>query len=169
MQPFFFCEGESEEAYVNLLKSHYRLPSIQINAKVGSNNIDNEFIQKYKQDKPTHEKDQDFLMYDLDVKGIRERLKKVSDTILLLSNPCLELWFLLHFKKQTGQIKSKDCCDELSKRNRNYKKGIMDKVLREKLIAKKDQAIARAKVLNSPQNPSSTIYKFLDVLDGLKK
>ena len=64
---FVFCEGETEKSYINFLKSIYRIPSIQIHAKVGGNNITYDYIQTYKQDKPTHEKDMSFLMYDLDV------------------------------------------------------------------------------------------------------
>ena len=57
---FVFCEGETEESYINLLKSVYRIPSIHIHAKVRGNNISSDFIKAYKNDRPTHEKDMNF-------------------------------------------------------------------------------------------------------------
>jgi hypothetical protein len=64
---FVFCEGETEVAYINLLKTVYRIPSIHIHPKIGGNNITADYIENYKNDKPTHEKDLNFLVYDLDV------------------------------------------------------------------------------------------------------
>ena len=88
---FVFCEGETEEAYIIMLKSFYRLPSIQIHSKIGGGNITKRFIDAYKNDKPIHQKDTDYLLYDLDVPGVLERLKAIDDCILLVSNPCIEL------------------------------------------------------------------------------
>lgn len=66
-------------------------------------------------------------------------------------------------------MNSKYCCEDLAKRNKSYKKGVMDKVLIERLIGGESQAIAGLKELNSPQNPSSPFYKLMDVLEGLKQ
>lgn len=165
---FVFCEGETEESYINLLKSIYRIPSIHIHPKVRGNNISSAFIQGYKQDKPTHEKDMNFLMYDLDVPTMLERLSKIDDSILLVSNPCLELWFLLHYKNQTASTNSETCCREMTNRNRTYKKGLINDRLKAKLISKIDIAISRAKGLTEHNNPSSTAYKLIEVLENLK-
>lgn len=166
---FVFCEGDTEEAYVNLLKSLYRLPSIQIRSKIGGNDITSKFIEKFKQGKPTHKKDMNFLMYDIDVPEIIERLNNIDDSTLLLSNPCIELWFLLHYKNQTANINSERCCREMVNRNRVYKKGAIDKKLKEKLTSKIGDAINRAKALTENNNPSSTVYKLIEILDELKK
>lgn len=166
---FVFCEGDTEEAYINMLKSFFRLPSIQIHTQIGGNNITNTYILNYKKDKPTDEKDINYLMYDLDVPTILDRLKKVDDCELLLSNPCIELWFLLHFKNHTANNDCSYFCKELKNRNRTYKKGVIDNKLKEKLCEKIDDAIRRAKKLKDYDNPSSTIYKFLEKLIELKK
>lgn len=166
---FVFCEGDTEEAYVNLLKSIYRIPSIQIRSKIGGNNITSEFIKNFKKGKPTHEKDSNFLMYDIDVPEIIERLNGVDKSILLLSNPCIELWFLLHYKNQTASINGDRCCGEMLNRNKVYKKGVIDRKLKEKLIAKRRDAVKRAKALTENNNPSSTVYRLIDILDELKK
>ncbi|MBL4753380.1 MAG: RloB domain-containing protein [Flavobacteriales bacterium] len=165
---FVFCEGETEEAYVNMLKSLFRLPSIQIHPRVSGLSITQEFIEKYKQDKSTHKKDTNFLMYDLDVEGILERLEAIDDCTLLISNPCIELWFLLHFKNQNASTDCAYCCKELANRNRRYKKGVIDKRLKEKLTSKIEDAVRKAKNLTDRDNPSSTIYKLIEKLKELK-
>ena len=166
---FIFCEGKTEESYINFLKSFYRIPSIHIHPKIGGNNITEAYITNYKQDKPTHEKDETFLMYDLDVPEILTRLTKIKKCTLLLSNPCVELWFLLHYKNQKANTTSEQCYREMSNRNKSYKKGYIDNKLKEKLKSKIDDALKRAKDLNENNNPSSTIYKLIDALKELKK
>ena len=132
---FVFCEGETEESYINLLKTLYRIPSIHIHPKIGRNDITAEYIQNYKKNKPTHEKDLNLLFYDLDVPTMLQRLSQIDDCILLVSNPCIELWFLLHYKNQTANVNNTYCCKELKNRNRSYKKGLIDRKLKEKLVS----------------------------------
>ena len=84
-------------------------------------------------------------------------------------NPCIELWFLLHYKNQTANINNVRCCREMTNRNRTYKKGLIDNKLKEKLISKIEDALKRAKELTEFNNPSSTVYKLIEVLDELKK
>ncbi len=165
---FVFCEGETEESYINFLKSEYRIPSIHIHPRIGKNNITKEYIENYKQNKPTHEKDVDFLFYDIDVPKMLQRLSQIESSILLVSNPSVELWFLLHYKNHTSSTNSAYCCKELKNRNLTYKKGLIDRKLKEKLISKQDDAIKRAKKLTRFDNPSSTVYKLIEILNGLK-
>jgi hypothetical protein len=166
---FVFCEGDTEESYINFLKSTYRLPSIHIHPTIGRNNISQEYIQNYKADKPTHEKDLNFLVYDLDVPHMIEKLLKIEDCILLVSNPCIELWFLLHYKNHTASTDSLYCCKELTNRNKKYKKGEIDVNLREKLLNKKEEASKRAKQLVGLKNPSSTMYILIEKLNDYQR
>ena len=48
-----------------------------------------------------------------------KKLKSMNGAKLIASNPCIELWFLLHYKNQTASINGKDCIKELENRNRN--------------------------------------------------
>ena len=107
------------------------------------------------------------MLYDLDVTKIIQRLKKIKSAELLVSNPSIELWFLLHYKNQTAHIESSDCYREMNNRNRTYKKGVIDNRLKAKLTEKISDAVKRAKKLKSYQNPSSTIYKLIDRLEKL--
>ena len=161
-----FCEGETEEAFVYYLRSKFRI-SIEIVPKIAGNRITQKFIANYKKGKPVHEKDIDFLLYDADEQNTLSRLKEL-DAILLLSNPCIELWFLLHYKNQTACLSSQDCLRELKNRNGSYFKGIIDSKLKEKLDNKITDACRRAKKLESTQNPSSNIFEFIELLKAIK-
>ena len=167
-QFWVFCEGKTEEAYVGFLRSKYRIP-IEIVSKITSSNINAKKINKHKKDKPIHPKDIDFLLFDADVSSVVEHLRTIDNTTLLLSNPSIELWFLLHYKNQTAHISTNDCIDQLSKRNHNkYKKGFMDSKLSEKLGDKCKDACKRAKKLELSQNPSSNLYELIETLEKQK-
>ena len=158
-----FCEGETEKAYVRLLRSIYRLP---IEIKSAGDDINEGYIRKYKWGKPTHKKDQDFLIYDADVEVILNRLKKIRGVKLLASNPSIELWFLLHYKNHSSHITTENCIRELSNRKRNvYKKGTLDEKLIDKLISKRQEAVRRAKRTSLYENPSTNIYEFIEILE----
>jgi len=164
-----FCEGETEKAYVSILRSKYRLP-IEIISKVSGSKINNKFIKKSKQDKPKHSKDKDFLLYDGDVTETIEQLKKVSGASLIISTPSIELWFLYHYKNQKAHISTDDCIKELSKRNKNtYKKGYIDEKLRIKLDSTCHKACERAKKSELLKNPSSNMFLLIEALESVKK
>jgi hypothetical protein len=160
-----FCEGKTEESYVSFLRSKYRIP-IEIVDRVVGNKITERFIKKYKQGKPTHEKDKDFLIYDADVQETLETLKKIQTAQLIASNPSIELWFLLHYKNQSASITTKDCIRELCNRNRNnYQKGIIDVKLDAKLTENCNQACERVTNLRLFDNPSSNMNDFIEELE----
>lgn len=164
-----FCEGKTEENYVKLLRSKYRI-HIEIVPKIVGNKITDRFIRNHKKGIPTHEKDMDFLMYDADDAGVLERLKSIKTAKLLVSNPSIELWFLLHYKNQKTSITSRECIEELSKRNRvKYDKAVIDKRLSEKLNDQSHKACIRAGELKKFKNPSSNIYEFINTLDEQNK
>jgi hypothetical protein len=105
-------------------------------------------------------------MYDLDVDGMLEQLQKIPNAELLVSNPCMELWFLLHHQDQKSEISSDRCIKKLQKFSNEYKKGILSEEDKTFLAEKKDLAIERAKNMIGYQNPSSTVYKLLEKLKG---
>ena len=167
-KPLFwvFCEGETEKEYVIFLRSRYRIP-IKIKIKIAKSNISDTYIKSFKEKGFTHDKDRNFLMYDADVKDVVEKLKKLQNTELLLSNPCIELWFLLHYQNQTASIKTKDCVQNLKNMNHFYKKGTIDP-LKNQFTEKCSEACSRAKQLDPDKNPSSNIYQFIEALEKVK-
>ena len=164
-----FCEGKTEEAYIRFLRSEYRLP-VEIVTKIAGCDISERYIRSYKKGKPTLKKDKDFLIYDADVLEILYKLKKIDSAILVASNPAVELWFLLHYKNQTAYITEDDCIRELSNRNRNsYKKGLIDKILKNKLKEKRSNACRRSKQLVLYNNPSTNMHVFIEALENDRK
>lgn len=164
-----FCEGETEEAYVRFLRSEFRLP-VEIIPKIAGCDIDNRYIQSFKKGQPVHQKDKDFLMYDADVPEVLDKLKKIDSTILIASNPSVELWFLLHYKNQTSEIATDNCIRELSNRNRNdYKKGVIDDKLKVKLKDSCKEACSRSNLTELFKNPSTNMHIFIKILEETRK
>ena len=160
---FVFCEGKTEMAYIKFLRSLYRVP-IQVIPKKGKSNISKEDIENSKRDYVTTNQDKVFLMFDLDVAGVLEHLQKIPDAELLVSNPCVELWFLLHYQEQKTKQTSKKCLQKMQSVSKDYKKGVLSEGEKTVLAANKDIAIKRAKLLEKYANPSTTIYKLLELL-----
>ncbi|TKG95779.1 RloB domain-containing protein [Puteibacter caeruleilacunae] len=166
---WIFCEGESEEAYVIYLKQKYRLPTVKVISKIIGANIDERIIKSHKKSKDFHEKDRDFLLYDADVTAVLERLLQIKDATLIVSNPCIELWYLLHYKNQCNFINNEDCIRQLENRNRTkYKKGALDSKLRAKLDTNGIEAKSRAIRTNLFNNPSTNIYELIEAFEAAK-
>ena len=161
---WIFCEGKTEEAYVTFLRSKYRVP-IELVSKVSGSNIIEKYIKKSKQGKSTAPKDKNFLLYDGDVSKTVEKLKKVNNATLLISNPSIELWFLYHYKNQKAHISTDDCIKVLSKiGNFDYKKGILHEKLRRKLDDNCHKACERAEKSPLFNNPSTNVNVLIEEL-----
>ncbi len=165
---FVFCEGKTEELYIKYLKSKYRIP-FEIDTQIAKNKIKENYIKSYKKNRFTHKKDKTFLLYDIDAPKMLEKLQAISDTILLASNPCIEFWYLLHYKNHTSNVNCIYCNKELKNRNKKYDKTILDTHLKEYLNKNQDKAINRAKKLKYYNNPSSTIFLLIEELEKVKK
>lgn len=161
---FVFCEGKTEEQYICHLRSRYRLPII-IDSKISGNRITEKYIANYKKKKDVNQKDMTFLVFDLDVSGILEKLQSIKNTNLISSNPCFELWYLLHCQEQKGPLTTEDCNRKLIDHCKYYKKGSFDSKLESKLIEKQEKARHRAAKLTDHKNPSTLVYKFIDELE----
>ena len=164
---FVFCEGETEDAYIKYLRSIYRIP-IQIDSKISGSAINDKYIDKYKSTKSIHPKDKTFLIYDADIQDIVDKLKKIDNVVLLLSNPCFELWYLLHFINQNSDISSSECIQKLSRNLRVYKKGVICDKLKRKLEEEQSRAISRAKVFEKLKNPSTEVFHLVEDLEKIK-
>jgi hypothetical protein len=164
---FVFCEGKTEIAYVEFLRSVYRVP-IQIIPRKSDSNISEKYIKRCKDEYVATTNDRTFVMFDLDVEGTLERLSKLKNTILLVSNPCIEVWFLLHVENCKAEISSEDCIKRLSCHFRKYKKGVLHDDEKSVLISNLADAILRAKTLTEYGNPSSSIHKLIKSIQYYK-
>lgn len=165
---FVFCEGESEVAYISHLRSQYRVP-IQIIPKKSDSNISVKYIRNCIQDYIRTENDKIFLMFDLDVDGMLNHLQSIPDAVLLVSNPCIELWYLLHFEECHAEITQNVCIKKLKKHLEHYAKGSLTLKDKQLLSERTPGATARAKALTIHTNPSTTIYRIIDLLESLLK
>lgn len=86
------CEGETEENYLNLVKKWYKSP-VRIVSHIEGTKITQALVDKHERGLKISAKDKvdTFLMYDMDVPAINEKLMACKAE-LLLSNPCFEIW-----------------------------------------------------------------------------
>lgn len=165
---YIFYEGETEEAYASLLRQKYKL-QIKIKTNITGLQISNEIITRHLKDKSLLKKDKNFLMYDLDIEGLLDKLKLIKNSVIIASNPCLELWFLLHYQAHNSYINSDKCIGKLKMINTQYEKGKINSNLMKVLETKTTDAVNRAKLLTEYLNPSSTIYILVEELEKANK
>lgn len=165
------CEGETEKSYVELLKRHYRLP-VTIKTKVSGNQINNRLVKEYLNEAGVGHGDdyKIFYVYDSDIDIIVNRLRKLEGN-LILTNPCMELWFLLHMEHRQRESSSDEVLRRLRQTHaawQSYIKGCLTTAQSDVLLANTDIAVERAKTLNWPDNPSSNIFAFIETLEEAK-
>lgn len=109
------CEGETEVRYINLLKTWYKSP-IRIVSHIEGTKITPSLVEKRTKELKISQWDKvhTFLMYDMDVQAINEKLKKCKAE-MLLSNLCFEIWLLLHSRDQKAAIDTATLIKELKK------------------------------------------------------
>jgi len=168
---FVFCEGQSEKNYINFLRNKYRLP-VEIVSHILKNKISERIVKEKLKYSIRHEKDKIYLMYDIDVPGIFEKLLDINNrvgSILLLSNPCFELWYILFYCNQNSELSTDNCIKKLENLCSDYAKGDISKKLKEKLETKLHDAIKRSKNLELHKNPSTNIFTLIEDLDEIKQ
>ncbi|MDE5871215.1 MAG: RloB family protein [Muribaculaceae bacterium] len=162
------CEGETEEEYVNMLKRHYRLP-ITIKTKVSGNAVSTRLVNQYLKELGLG-KDDDcrvFFVYDADVDCIVEKLMEMPGK-LILSNPSIELWYLLHSKDHRRYIMSDSILKELIASHSvwsTYSKGRLSMDQQHFLLSNQKEAAIKADRMNWPANPSSNMHDFIKDLE----
>ena len=161
------CEGETEVCYINLLKSWYKSP-IRIISHIEGTKITPSLVEKRTKELKISQWDKvhTFLMYDMDVQAINEKLRKCKAE-MLLSNPCFEIWLLLHAKDQKAAIDTDTLIKDLKKSApvwNNYSKSAFTDTQKAFLNKNTDVAVERAKNLREFQNPSTGIYKLIEML-----
>ena len=173
MRPQFLvlCEGETEENYVNLLRQNYRLP-IKIIPKVIGNKISQEIIKRHKKDLVGPENSiKTFLMYDGDLPEVLSKLNE-CDGILLISKPCIEIWFIAHYQVPTEtEISSSNCLKQLKsiKNWENYKKSILTSVQELDLWNNRLEAVKNMESKNTASNNYSSVFEFIKILEAESK
>ena len=176
-------EGEkTEHQYVNILKREYR--NIRIELDRGDTGLSAVSLlqraREYKRrnTRRTPDFDEIWIIFDVDDipdSTINQVIQEARDSGIktAISNPCLELWLVLHYKDQNGYIERR----KIQKEARNL--GIIDQnkhivtATSQILIEKYHDAKTRAKWLEDKhtgdgskqwENPSSHVWKFVEFL-----
>lgn len=165
------CEGETERIYVETLKRQYRLP-VAIRTKVSGNAINTRLVSQYLKELALFDKDEYriFYVYDSDVVSIVDKLNKLEGTTIL-TNPCIELWFLLHLKEHYRECSSESIVKMLWAAHpswKNYTKGKLSQEQNNLLMSNYQTAISRAGRLRKQANPSSDMPLFIHALENEK-
>lgn len=162
------CEGETERNYVDFLRNSYHSP-IRIVSRVAGQQVTQQLINKHVEQLKLgkYDKITSFLMYDMDVEEVNRRFNQCKAT-LLLSNPCVELWFFLHAADNKEPMSSEAVIVALKNADpiwKQYKKGTLTFPQQSFLWQNKGQALIRAKALQPLANPSSSVYILLEKLE----
>lgn len=173
MRPQFLvlCEGETEENYVRFLRQNYRLP-IEIVPKIVGSCITSDIVNRYKKRIPGAESSRrTFLMYDADVPKVLENLYG-CEGILLLSKPCIEIWFMAHFRKIGDREVPSDLCVKLLKKLpgwNDYKKAILTSSQENMLWEKRLTAVDEMKRKKGNSKIFSSVFEFIQILENTKR
>lgn len=159
------CEGETEEEYINGLKRSLRVP-VQVKTRICGNKITQRLISQYLAELGLEKEDSCsvFFVYDADVEPIVDRLATLDGT-LILSNPCIELWFLLHSVSCHQRRDSNSVVRDLAAAHPvwgNYRKGRLTAKQWQYLELHGADAVRNASKLKWPDNPSSNMNLLLD-------
>lgn len=105
----FFCEGDTEKIYIDLLKSKYRLSNVQTKVYVGKGQSKElvEYAKKHIENLPKNKLkniERVFIVFDKDYEDISAidtayNLAKEYEFEICYSNVSFELWLLAHYKK----------------------------------------------------------------------
>ncbi|MDX3656071.1 RloB family protein [Streptomyces sp. ID05-26A] len=156
------CCGQTEQAYLDGLKRLSKPVTVKTLVKVGSPAQLVRHAAKMRE----HDRggfDEYWCVVDVDDFDIVEAVAEAEATgiSLAVSNPCFEVWLILHFAECTAGISSpKAAAEKLRKHLPGYSKGVLDFALLAEGI---DKAAERARALGAG-NPSSDMWRLVEVV-----
>jgi hypothetical protein len=175
---FIYCNGkETEPNYFNSFREKLKLSGVKIEV-VGLDYNSKSLVDYVIENKPS-EYDEIWCVFDKDdFKDFDNAITKAENNKINVaySNECFELWYYLHFEYLKSALHRDKYEEKLTKKlgqkyEKNYK-GMYD-ILKDK----QKIAIKNAKKLEnenihqnkipSQSNPSTTVYKLVEVLNSL--
>lgn len=165
------CEGETEECYVDCLKQKYRLP-IRVVSKVVGQKINSRLVERYKKELQIRRSEQIdcFLIYDADVPEIIGKTAACNATVIL-SRPCLEVWFLAHTEKvPAADLSSAECLLRLTRIEewKGYRKGFLSESEKKLLWDKRLEAMRNIAESSATGAAFSNIPEFIRTLEDYR-
>ncbi|GLZ38577.1 RloB family protein [Actinokineospora sp. NBRC 105648] len=176
-----FCEGEaSEPDYVNALK---RLPDVRASTAIDieidpDQGVPMTLVRRAVERGKDDEVDECWCLFDVEWPQHHPNLKQAIHLAeqhgvrLAISNPCFELWLLLHFTDQTAFLNT----DDAERRSRALEGRAGKRIDADRYMTSRAIAAERAARLSwrhqedrtsAPHdNPSSTMYSFLEAIES---
>lgn len=153
---------------MSFLRSKYRSPTVIV-SKVAGAGIKESYIRNCKKDNGgSHPKDKTFLFYDGDIQDVLNNIKRIRNVNMLITTPCIEYWFLLHYGECNNIMTSETCLRKFKGINPEYEKGDLNETLQELFDDEVEKACSRAKKTVVPENPSANVYEFVEELEKAK-
>lgn len=122
--------------------------------------------------------DEVWCVFDVEAPNIHPDLKEAVEKAekheikVAISNPCFELWLILHYRMCHGYLSSKEACKQRSNLDGSAGKEVDGK----KYMPKRKTAVKNARVLNDTHisnkrslphnNPSSGMYHLLEAIES---
>ncbi len=182
-----FCEGKrTEPAYLNALKREHEVRDIaSVDIQIHDDSlgsapktlVEAAAAARARAGLEESEIDEIWCLFDvewpLNHPNLKEALQlaRKSKVNVAVSNPCFELWLLLHFQDQTASLDTKPAKMLLKKHDGNEGKGLDGAMY----MPRRDEAARRASSLAERHegngtkfpndNPSSGMYRFLEAVE----
>jgi hypothetical protein len=177
------CEGrETEPGYIRAFQREVRNPRVEI--RIEKKNTPLRLVERAvrlkeeAQEDAVRQRDENLRwdevwgVFDIDEHAHLDEARKLAQTHgidLAVSNPCFELWALLHFQDQRGHIERQRARAALQRHLPGYDKTINSSSF-SKLYESYDLALKRAKALdreakrhNAPgRNPTTGVYRLTE-------
>jgi hypothetical protein len=199
---WIFCEGEqTEPLYFEALRVAYQLDGVKVRTAKKSDalGVVEAAIDYFKRNQPRSEAwDEIWCIFDRDNISV-ERFNKAFKAVeqfnyeqsqasrkkkakpkpvmrIAYSNPCFELWYLLHFQYHNTQTSCEDCCSKLAREiGGQYRKNaddMFDRLAGRQADARKHaaQLLEQHGVLaNEHANPSTTVHLLVETLNRYRQ
>ncbi|WP_439660927.1 RloB family protein [Lentzea sp. HUAS TT2] len=156
------CCGQTEQAYFDGLKRLSKPVTVKPVVKVGSPAQLVRYAAKMREN-DRGGFDEYWCVVDVDDFDIGEAIVEAGATgiSLAVSNPCFEVWLILHFVDCAAGLSSpKAAAEKLRRHLPGYTKGMLDFAV---LAERVDKAVERAKSLGAG-NPSSDVWRLVEVV-----
>jgi len=176
---FILCEGkETEPNYFKAIREKKRRCNAKIEIPKNVNGTNPKRLLQYgKELKKDGPNDIVWCVFDHDERPeIKETMQQMQNAGLkvALSNPCIELWFLLHFTDAIPYLTSAQAISELGKQINNYDKSMQG--IYDMLKPHLNEAMFNAKILRKKNlenhndemaNPSTNVDYLIEFLESL--
>lgn len=172
------CEGEKTETlyFTHITEGLRRVRVVPLPTGRDGRNSPLELVNRLKAELRNFPDAEAWIVFDCDnhfqgahFRGTRKALiaAQKGGYQIAISNPCIELWFLLHLEEVTGECDESHCTARLKQLLSSYNHS---RYRPEELRAGVTLAIERAKKLDVsveadlPSNPGSRIYRLMEEL-----